>query len=140
MTPQTVTPQLRITDHTKSLPFYVEGLGFHVDWEHRFEPGFPLFAQVSRGGQALFLTEHAVDCKVGGAAYIVVADVDALHREPRHRRRVRDEEQRHRRRLLLGDADQADRREARGPGLLAGDLDHNGGPDLVAFNVDGDSV
>jgi hypothetical protein len=26
------------------------------------------------------------------------------------------------------------------PLLLAGDLDHNGGPDLVAFNVDGDTV
>ena len=48
---------------------------------HRFEPGFPVFAEVSRDGLSLFLTEHAGDCQVGGAADIVVDDVDALHRE-----------------------------------------------------------
>jgi len=52
-----------------------------VDWEHRFEPGFPVFAQVTRDGLSLFLTEHMGDCQPGGAAYLVVADVDALYRE-----------------------------------------------------------
>ncbi|SDW69723.1 hypothetical protein SAMN05421681_102581 [Lysobacter enzymogenes] len=35
---QTVIPQLRILRADRSLPFYVDGLGFAVDWEHRFEP------------------------------------------------------------------------------------------------------
>ncbi len=78
---QTVTPQLRITDARRSLRFYVDGLGFAVDWEHRFAPGLPLFAQLTRAGQSIFLTEHEGDCQVGGAAYFAVPDVDALHRD-----------------------------------------------------------
>jgi uncharacterized glyoxalase superfamily protein PhnB len=78
---QTVTPQFRITDARRSAAFYVDGLGFALDWEHRFEPGFPVFMQVTRAGQTIFLTEHAGDCRVGGAAYFVVPDVDACYRE-----------------------------------------------------------
>jgi len=77
---QTVIPQLRILSAGRSLPFYVDGLGFAVDWEHRFEPGFPLFVQITRAGQTLFLTEHTGDCEVGGAAYLIVPDVDECHR------------------------------------------------------------
>jgi len=66
--PQTVIPQLRMRHADTTLPFYVQGLGFVVDWEHRFEPGFPLFAQLTR------------DCEVGGAVYFIVDDVDSLHR------------------------------------------------------------
>ncbi len=78
---QRVVPQLRMTDWKRSRAFYVGGLGFTADWEHRFEPGFPVFAQVTRDGMSLFLTEHVGDCQVGGAAYFVVNDVDAFHRE-----------------------------------------------------------
>lgn len=79
--PQTVIPQLRMTRSAVSLPFYVQGLGFAVDWEHRFEPGFPLFCQLTREGQTVFLTEHTGDCEVGGAVYFIVPDVDACHRQ-----------------------------------------------------------
>ena len=75
---QRVFPQLRMTDWKRTRAFYEEGLGFIVDWEHRFEPGFPVFAQLTREGLSLFLSEHAGDCQVGGAAYFVVDDVDAL--------------------------------------------------------------
>jgi catechol 2,3-dioxygenase-like lactoylglutathione lyase family enzyme len=44
---QTV-PLLRIFDVAKACEFYVEYLGFRVDWEHRFEPTAPLYMQVSR--------------------------------------------------------------------------------------------
>jgi catechol 2,3-dioxygenase-like lactoylglutathione lyase family enzyme len=40
---QRVFPTLRITDYEKSKSFYVEGLGFDIDWEHRFEPDLPGF-------------------------------------------------------------------------------------------------
>lgn len=78
---QSVIPQLRMTNWERTRAFYEHGLGFHVDWEHRFEPGFPVFAQITRDGLSLFLTEHRGDCEAGGAVYIVVDDVDALHRE-----------------------------------------------------------
>jgi uncharacterized glyoxalase superfamily protein PhnB len=77
---QTVTPQFRITNPQRSLAFYVGGLGFKVDWEHRFEPGLPVFMQLTRAGQSIFLTEHAGDCKVGGATYFVVPDVDSCYK------------------------------------------------------------
>jgi catechol 2,3-dioxygenase-like lactoylglutathione lyase family enzyme len=78
---QRVFPQLRMTNWDRTRKFYVDGLGFMVDWEHRFEPGFPVFAQLTRDGLSLFLTEHAGDCQVGGAAYFVVDDVESLHLE-----------------------------------------------------------
>lgn len=78
---QNVIPQFRITDEQRSLAFYVDSLGFEVDWVHRFEPGFPVFMQLTRAGQTIFLTEHAGDCEVGGAAYFVVPDVDACYEE-----------------------------------------------------------
>jgi catechol 2,3-dioxygenase-like lactoylglutathione lyase family enzyme len=78
---QRVMPTLRITDYARSKEFYVGGLGFQVDWEHRFEPGFPVFVQVSREGLAFFLTEHTGDCPVGGLVHLYIADVDAWYRE-----------------------------------------------------------
>jgi catechol 2,3-dioxygenase-like lactoylglutathione lyase family enzyme len=78
---QTVIPQLRSTNMETSLPFYRDGMGFGVDWQHQFEPGFPLFLQLTREGQTIFLTEHTGDCQVGGAVYFKVADVDACARE-----------------------------------------------------------
>jgi catechol 2,3-dioxygenase-like lactoylglutathione lyase family enzyme len=78
---QRVTPQLRSTNWARTRTFYEDGLGFRVQWEHRFEPGFPVFAEVSRDGLSLFLTEHTGDCQVGGAAYIIVDDLEALYRE-----------------------------------------------------------
>lgn len=91
---QRVTPQLRSTNWARTRAFYEGGLGFSVQWESRFEPGFPVFAQVARDGLSLFLTEHSGDCQVGGAAYIVVDDLDALYREI-IQRGVRVDEQPH---------------------------------------------
>ncbi len=76
-----VVATLRITDYARSKAFYVDGLGFHVDWEHRFKPHLPVFVQVSRDDLAFFLTEHAGDCPVGGLLHLYVADVDAWYAE-----------------------------------------------------------
>ncbi len=82
---QRVMPTLRITDYARSKAFYVEGLGFQIDWEHRFEPHFPVFMQVSRGDLAFFLTEHAGDCAVGALVHLYVQDVDAWYLEFRNK-------------------------------------------------------
>lgn len=71
---QTVIPVLRVTDAVASFAFYADGLGFTVDWEYRHEPGFPVFAQLTREGQSIFLSEHAGDCQVGGAIHFMVPD------------------------------------------------------------------
>jgi catechol 2,3-dioxygenase-like lactoylglutathione lyase family enzyme len=85
MAMQRVFPQLRMTDWKRTRQFYADGLGFGVDWEHRFKPGFPVFAQLTRNGLSLFLTEHSGDCQAGGAVYLIVDDVDAFHAEIRRR-------------------------------------------------------
>lgn len=76
-----VTPILRIFNEAKAHEFYVDYLGFTVDWEHRFDPDAPLYLQVSRGDCVLHLSEHHGDCCPGAALRIVVDDIDALHAE-----------------------------------------------------------
>lgn len=78
---RSVTPILRIFDEAKAREFYVGFLGFKVDWEHRFEPGLPLYLQVSRDACILHLTEHHGDCCPGAAMRIEVDDVDRYHAE-----------------------------------------------------------
>jgi catechol 2,3-dioxygenase-like lactoylglutathione lyase family enzyme len=79
---QAVVPALRITNYARSKNFY-ERLGFQVDWEHRFEPDFPVFMQISREDMRLFLTEHSGDCEVRGLVHFYVPDVDAWYEECR---------------------------------------------------------
>ena len=75
-------PILRIFDRDKAVEFYVDYLGFALDWEHGGrETHVPLYAQVSRGAATLHLSEHHGDASPGGAALVPVSDVDALHRE-----------------------------------------------------------
>lgn len=74
-------PVLRMFDEAKAREFYLGFLGFTVDWEHRFEPGLPLYMQVSRGSLLLHLSEHHGDCSPGAQVRIEVDDVDALERE-----------------------------------------------------------
>ena len=75
------TPILRIFDEAKAREFYVEFLGFTVDWEHRFEPDLPVYLQLSRDGCVIHLSEHHGDCSPGAAMRIETSDLDALHAE-----------------------------------------------------------
>jgi len=77
----TVTPLLRMFDEEKARAFYIDYLGFTRDWEHRFEPGMPLYQQISRGACLLHLTGHHGDCCPGAAIRVTVDDIDALHAE-----------------------------------------------------------
>jgi catechol 2,3-dioxygenase-like lactoylglutathione lyase family enzyme len=74
-------PILRIFDEAKAREFYVDFLGFEIDWEHRFEPGTPLYLQVSRDECVLHLSEHHGDSTPGSAIRIDTSDIDAFHAE-----------------------------------------------------------
>ena len=74
-------PIVRIFDRAKAVEFYVDYLGFHLDWEHGYADHSPLYAQVSRGRAVLHLSEHHGDASPGGAALIPVADLRRLHDE-----------------------------------------------------------
>jgi uncharacterized glyoxalase superfamily protein PhnB len=75
------TPILRIFDEAKAREFYVEFLGFQIDWEHRFEPGLPLYMQVSKGSCILHLSEHYGDSTPGAALRIQVDELEAFQKE-----------------------------------------------------------
>jgi catechol 2,3-dioxygenase-like lactoylglutathione lyase family enzyme len=72
-----VIPVLRMFDVDKARQFYVDFLGFQVDWEHRFEDGLPLYMQVSREGCVLHLSEHFGDGSPGASIRIAIEGLDA---------------------------------------------------------------
>jgi catechol 2,3-dioxygenase-like lactoylglutathione lyase family enzyme len=78
---QNVYPTLRITDYEKSKAFYVDGLGFRIEGEHRFAPHLPVFMTISRDGLSLYLSQHSGDCQAGGLVFLYVPDVDAVYAE-----------------------------------------------------------
>lgn len=73
-----VIPMLRIFDVTKAREFYLDFLGFTVDFEHRFGENFPLYMGISNSGCALHLTEHYGDALPGAHLRIRSDDIDAL--------------------------------------------------------------
>ena len=81
MTSFRAVPVLRIFDLDKAKEFYVDYLGFKVDWEHRFEPGLPMYMQVSRGDLVLHLSEHYGDGSPGVAVLIYTSGIEAFHEE-----------------------------------------------------------
>ncbi|MEU3015947.1 glyoxalase superfamily protein [Nocardiopsis sp. NPDC007018] len=77
---EAVIPILRVTDAAAAVRWY-ERLGFTLEWEHRFEPGFPAFVEVGRGSVRLFLSEHTGDAGPDTLVYLRVRDVDAIAAE-----------------------------------------------------------
>jgi catechol 2,3-dioxygenase-like lactoylglutathione lyase family enzyme len=74
-------PVLRIFDEDKAREFYVDYLGFTVDWEHRFSPDLPLYLQVSRSGLVLHLSEHHGDGTPGSVIFCEVSGIESFHAE-----------------------------------------------------------
>jgi catechol 2,3-dioxygenase-like lactoylglutathione lyase family enzyme len=74
-------PILRMYDVAKTKDFYLDFLGFTLDWEHRFGDNFPLYMQVSRAGIALHLSEHHGDGTPGTNVFVPMTGLDELHRE-----------------------------------------------------------
>ncbi len=81
MTLGNTTPTLRIFDVVTAKQFYVDFLGFSVDWEHRFEENFPLYMQISREDCILHLSEHHGDCTPGSRIIIDTKGIDQLQAE-----------------------------------------------------------
>ncbi len=71
-----VVPVLQIDDSDDAKAFYVDKLGFTLDFEWRHEPGFPVFMGVKRGDLYLHLSEHGKG-HPGTEIYVFVDDVEA---------------------------------------------------------------
>ena len=77
---ETITPILHAPDAEASAAWYAR-LNFVKQWEHRFEPGFPLFLCLSRGPMRIFLSEHRGDARPDTLLYLHVDDLDAVAAE-----------------------------------------------------------
>ncbi len=70
-----IRPIFRIFDYTKAIEFYIDWLGFAVDWEDK-QPDTPIYMQISLGNIVLHLSEHHGDCTPGSR--ILVENVEGL--------------------------------------------------------------
>lgn len=81
-------PILRIFDERKAREFYLDFLSFSIEFEHRFEPGLPLYMGIVRNGLQLHLSEHHGDASPGATVFIPVQSIqlfrDELHEKNYH--------------------------------------------------------
>jgi catechol 2,3-dioxygenase-like lactoylglutathione lyase family enzyme len=82
--PEETIPVLLVADADVAVRWY-ERLGFHEEWRHRYEPGFPAFVSVRRGddraGVRLFLSEHRGDGSPGASFSLRVDDIALIAAE-----------------------------------------------------------
>ncbi len=71
-----IKPILRIFDYDKTIEFFVDWLGFNIDWTHEFNPGAPKFMQVSLRDVVFHLSEHHGDGSPG--VHIMVEGFEGL--------------------------------------------------------------
>lgn len=74
-------PTLRMFSVEKAKEFYVDYLGFNLDFEHTFEPDTPVYMGVSRGELVFHLSEHVGDGTPGSCVYIAMQGVREFHAE-----------------------------------------------------------
>ncbi|KAF2034261.1 Glyoxalase/Bleomycin resistance protein/Dihydroxybiphenyl dioxygenase [Setomelanomma holmii] len=74
-----VVPILRIFDIHKADEFYLNYLGFTIDWDHKSEG--PLYRQISRDGLVLHLSEHHGDGSPGIHVRVPMKGLAAYHAE-----------------------------------------------------------
>jgi len=74
-------PILRMFDETKAREFYLDFLGFSVEFEHRFEADLPLYLGISRNGLHLHLSEHHGDASPGSTIFVPMQNIELLRDE-----------------------------------------------------------
>ncbi len=74
-------PIFRIFDVAKAKAFYVDYLGFKIDWEHRFDEQAPLYMQLTRGNLTIHLSEHHGDCCPGSTVFVWMTGIEGFHEE-----------------------------------------------------------
>jgi catechol 2,3-dioxygenase-like lactoylglutathione lyase family enzyme len=74
-------PVIRMFDVGKAKEFYVDFLGFTIDWEGHIFEGAPLYMQLSRDGLTLHLSEHHGDAAPGGTTVVRMTGIEKFHAE-----------------------------------------------------------
>lgn len=81
MTTEKVIPILRIFDYQKAIEFYIDWLGFEINWEHTFHEGAPIYMEVEKDGIVFHLSEHHGDGTPGSHVFIWCRGVKEYHEE-----------------------------------------------------------
>ena len=76
-----IIPLFRIFDVEKAKSFYMDYLGFKLDWDQGPSEGLPTYMQISLENCTIHLTEHYGDCTPGAALRIEVEGIERLHAE-----------------------------------------------------------
>ena len=72
-------PTFRILDYDVAMEYYQQGLGFVVNWEHRFGEDTPVYMQISKDGLILHLSENE-RFKVGAIVFVESKGLNELHK------------------------------------------------------------
>ncbi len=81
MTIEKVIPILRIFDYKKAVEFYIDWLGFKINWEHTFDDNTPVYMEIEREGLLIHLSEHHGDGTPGTKVFIWCKGVEGFHKE-----------------------------------------------------------
>lgn len=76
---QRIYPSFCVKSYGEAVKYYVDWLGFEIDWEWRVPPA-SVYMQISRDGLALHLSEQQ-DGMFGGNCVAHVDDIAALYEE-----------------------------------------------------------
>ena len=74
-------PILRIFDVNKAKEFYIDWLGFKIEWEHQFEENTPFYFGISKDNIELHLSEHYGDATPGSKVFIVCNEIEKFYAE-----------------------------------------------------------
>ena len=74
-----VIPVLQIDEYDLAIDFYITRLGFNILFEHRHEPGFPVYMVIQQGSLVIALSEHGRGHQ-GSEIYLIVDDIDSWHK------------------------------------------------------------
>ncbi|MFT4203200.1 MAG: glyoxalase superfamily protein [Chitinophagaceae bacterium] len=72
----TTIPIFRIFDMAKAAEFYIDWLGFRINWGDTVDAHAPLYLEIQLHDIRIHLSEHHGDCSPG--ARIMVTDFDGL--------------------------------------------------------------
>jgi uncharacterized glyoxalase superfamily protein PhnB len=81
ITLESTVPILRIFDEAKAREFYLDFLGFTLEFEHRFGENFPIYMGIKRDGVMLHLSEHHGDASPGSTVFLKMQGIDELCEE-----------------------------------------------------------
>lgn len=76
-----VIPVLRIFDYKKAIEFYIDWLGFKINWEHTFDDNTPVYLEIEKDGLIIHLSEHHGDGTPGTNVFVWCNGVEEFHKE-----------------------------------------------------------